>query len=644
MAGILIVEDERVVAWNLQTSLEKLGYVVAGNIASGEKAVDLAEKLKPDLILMDIRLQGSMDGIEAAARIRDRLHIPIIYLTAYADEPTLKRAMATDPYGYLIKPFKRTELHTTITTALRRSQLERQLQISEARFQDLAANLPSVIYRVLHQLDGSNRWLYISPSFQNLFETDLVSFQQGGEFIESSIYPDDVSSLEESLYNALETTLTLKWEGRIVVSSQQMKWIQVASRVTRQENGEIICDGLIEDISDRKRTELALQNQMQRQRLLAEITKQIHKSLDFNEILTTTVTQVRQILQVDRVLIFQLKSDGSGIVIQESVDPAFISTLGLQFLDRCFPSHCYDLYCRGQSQVIFDTNQEDLSGCLKNFMQQIGVKSKVVTPIIQHSEDLASVSHGEENILESSDAIIPKSQTVKLWGLLIVHTCGNHRQWQTEDVDLLHQIASNLAIALQQSELYQKLQQAKQQLERLAKIDALTHVANRRRFDEYLEQQWRRLTREQKPISLILCDIDQFKRYNDTYGHPAGDTCLVKIAREITSALQYPADLVARYGGEEFAVILPNTAQTGAEQVAVRIQEQIAQLQISHLSSDVKNYVTASLGIASMIPNENSCPSALIARADTALYQAKQQGRDRYCIVTDDRRSATNEK
>lgn len=87
--------------------------------------------------------------------------------------------MATDPYGYLIKPFKRTELHTTITTALRRSQLERQLQISEARFQDLAANLPSVIYRVLHQLDGSNRWLYISPSFQNLFETDLVSFQQG---------------------------------------------------------------------------------------------------------------------------------------------------------------------------------------------------------------------------------------------------------------------------------------------------------------------------------------------------------------------------------------------------------------------------------------------------------------------------------
>ncbi|MUH00003.1 diguanylate cyclase [Scytonema sp. UIC 10036] len=632
MAGILIVEDERVVAWNLQASLEKLGYTVAGNITSGEKAVDLAATLTPDLILMDIRLQGSMDGIEAATRIRERLNIPIVYLTAYADELTIARAMATDPYGYLIKPFKRTELQTTITTALRRSQLERQLQMSEARFQEVAANLPSVIYRLLHRRDGTNQWLYISPSFQNLFERDLVSFQQGGEFIQSSIYPEDVSSLKESVHAALETMQPLKWEGRIVISSGQMKWIQIANRPTRQDNGEIICYGLIEDISDRKLTELALQSQMQRQRLLTEITKQIHKSLDFHEILTTTVTQVRQILQVDRVLIFQLKSDGSGVVIQEYVDPAFPSTLGLQFSDRCFPSKCYDFYFRGQSQVIFDTNQEDLSNCLKSFMQHIGVKSKVVTPIIQHLEDLTTVSSTEENTLESSDPRILKSQTVKLWGLLIVHACYAHRQWKTQEVDLLHQIASNLAIALQQSELYQKLQQAKQQLEHLAKIDALTHVANRRRFDEYLQQQWQRSIREQRPLSLILCDIDQFKRYNDTYGHPEGDTCLVKIARAITNAVQYPADLVARYGGEEFAIILPNTTEKGAVQVAVNIQEQVAQLQISHSSSDIKNYVTVSLGIASIVPDENSSPSALIATADMALYQAKQQGRDRYCI------------
>jgi diguanylate cyclase (GGDEF)-like protein len=234
--------------------------------------------------------------------------------------------------------------------------------------------------------------------------------------------------------------------------------------------------------------------------------------------------------------------------------------------------------------------------------------------------------------LESDDATMPKSQTVKLWGLLIVHACYTERKWQPEEVDLLHQIASNLAIALQQSELYQKLQQAKQQLELLAKIDALTHVANRRRFDEYVQQQWQRLTRDQKPLSLILCDIDQFKSYNDTYGHPAGDTCLVKIARAITNAVQYPADLVARCGGEEFAIILPNTTATGAVEVARRIQEQIAQLQIYHPSSNVKNFVTVSLGIASTVPCENTFPSELIAKADTALYQAKQQGRDRYCI------------
>ncbi|MEC4815448.1 MAG: diguanylate cyclase [Scytonema sp. PMC 1069.18] len=748
MADIIIVEDERVAAWNIQAALEKFGYTVVANVASGEKAVLLAETLKPDLVLMDICLPGEIDGIEAATKIRNRFHIPIVYLTAHTDDKTISRAIATDPYGYLIKPFKRTELHTTITTALRRCQSEKQLEAtqqwlastlnsigdgtittdreghitfinpvaeaitgwqkseaigkhidtvmelyhnetrqamenpllqamregfpvqlpeqcllrtrvgqerniddvatpirdrwgqvtggvvvfrditerqrmqaalreSDARFQMLAANLPGVIYRLLRRLDGSVEFLYVSPGFRALFEMDWEFFEQGGEPLQSLLYSDDdVNSLYAAVDTALQTFQSLAWEGRILLSSGTIKWIQIMSHLTCQENGEIIFDGLIVDISDRKRTEQALQKQMQREQLLAELAQQIHKSLDLHEILNTVVTEVRQILQVDRVLVIQLDSNCSGVVIQESVDSALPATLGLNFNDECFLPEAYDSYWQGQMHIVSDTTGY-WSNCLRELMQNLDVKSKVVIPILQHQETSKTGS---------------KSETRKLWGLLIVNACYDYRQWQSEEVDLLRQISHHLAIALHQSELYQELQLVNQQLEYLVTIDGLTQVANRRRFDEYLQQQWNQLVREQQPLSLILCDIDYFKLYNDTYGHPAGDICLVQIAQAITYAVQRSTDLVARYGGEEFAIILPNTYAMGAAQVAITIQNQIHQLQVTHNASE-KKYVTLSQGIASTVPNQNNSPQALIAAADLALYQAKQQGRDRYCIV-----------
>jgi diguanylate cyclase (GGDEF)-like protein len=178
------------------------------------------------------------------------------------------------------------------------------------------------------------------------------------------------------------------------------------------------------------------------------------------------------------------------------------------------------------------------------------------------------------------------------------------------------------------------LQAANQELQRLAHLDGLTQVANRRCFDDYLAQEWRRLAREQLPLSLILCDVDFFKQYNDNYGHQVGDTCLCQIANAIRSAIQRPADLVARYGGEEFAVILPNTPLAGAVQVGQKIQAQVGQLQIPHIGSQINPFVTLSFGIASMIPVPDGNMAQLITATDRALYQAKLAGRDR--IATDD--------
>jgi len=187
--------------------------------------------------------------------------------------------------------------------------------------------------------------------------------------------------------------------------------------------------------------------------------------------------------------------------------------------------------------------------------------------------------------------------------------------------------------------LYQKMEQehllmaqlevANQELRRIASIDSLTQLANRRSFDEQLEQEWQRLTREQAPISLLLFDIDCFKSYNDTYGHPSGDECLKQVASMINQGIRRPADLAARYGGEEFAVILPNTQGLGAMHIAQHIQMQVKAAAIPHLGSTVNPWVTLSCGIATCVPSPKTSCSALIAEADRALYRAKLQGRDR---------------
>lgn len=180
-------------------------------------------------------------------------------------------------------------------------------------------------------------------------------------------------------------------------------------------------------------------------------------------------------------------------------------------------------------------------------------------------------------------------------------------------------------------QLYRDLEIANQELQRLACLDELTQLANRRRLDRYLDREWQRLAREGMSLSMILCDVDYFKLYNDTYGHQAGDRCLQEVAKAICQAVKRPADLVARYGGEEFAVILPNTGATGAIQVAKIIQAEIKALEITHPHSLV-GFVTLSLGVATTIPIPNLPPSHLILAADAALYAAKKQGRDRIVL------------
>uniref|UniRef100_Q47FN5 diguanylate cyclase n=1 Tax=Dechloromonas aromatica (strain RCB) TaxID=159087 RepID=Q47FN5_DECAR len=173
-----------------------------------------------------------------------------------------------------------------------------------------------------------------------------------------------------------------------------------------------------------------------------------------------------------------------------------------------------------------------------------------------------------------------------------------------------------------------KLDAANQELIRISSTDSLTGVANRRYFDEAMSIEWRRARRHSNSIALLMCDIDYFKLYNDTYGHQAGDECLRKIAAAISRHTERPSDTVARYGGEKFAVILPETSIGGALMVAEKIRQATKELNITHASSPT-GQVGLSIGIASAAPGFDNPPDDLILAADKALYRAKKEGRDR---------------
>jgi diguanylate cyclase (GGDEF)-like protein/PAS domain S-box-containing protein len=492
-----------------------------------------------------------------------------------------------------------------------RQRVEEELRSSQHFIQQIADAAPYLLYiydftkqRNVYVNGQASKLLGYTPQEILQMETALFS---------SLVYPEDLLQLATHLHKfpSVEDGNILELEYRLKHRSGEWRWFrcrdQVFARTPEGRPKQIL--GTAQDITEYKRAEEALRQQNERELLMATITQHIRQSLDLNEVLRTTVTEVRQFLQADRVMIVRFHpytvslcaTPATGAVTVESVAPNCKPMLGETLQNFCFDEFFLEAYQHRGIRPLADVFAADLPQYQIDLLAQFDVRAYLVVPLVQ----------GEE-----------------LWGLLMAHQCSP-RQWMQLEVELLSSLAAQLAIAIKQAELYQQLQEANQKLERLATLDELTQLANRRRFDQYLETEWRRQSREQTPLSLILCDIDSFKSYNDTYGHPGGDECLRRVAGAIGDAVDRPSDLVARYGGEEFAVILPNTEITEAVQVAEHIQVKIAALQLPHAGSLVSNYITVSLGVASMIPASESGAEILIAAADLALYQAKDKGRDR---------------
>ncbi len=202
----------------------------------------------------------------------------------------------------------------------------------------------------------------------------------------------------------------------------------------------------------------------------------------------------------------------------------------------------------------------------------------------------------------------------------------NQPQHLNQYLKLANRIVNICGLAIENTRHYQRIKE-------LSDTDGLTGIANRRKLEDHLSSEWRRMQREQKPLALLMCDIDYFKNYNDLYGHQAGDECLKVVAAALAKHSQRSGDLAARYGGEEFTMVLPSVDLKCAEQLAEKIRLAIEELMIKHDSSSVSEYVTLSIGVACVVPTAESSAEKLIAMADSALYTAKAAGRNRVVVA-----------
>ncbi len=199
---------------------------------------------------------------------------------------------------------------------------------------------------------------------------------------------------------------------------------------------------------------------------------------------------------------------------------------------------------------------------------------------------------------------------------------------------LEHEERTNWLMLQHEHLLFDKLEAGNRRLDQLTRFDPLTEIANRRHFDEFLGQVWARARQDGQDVALLMMDIDNFKLYNDHYGHPVGDVCLQQVAAAMSRHLRKPGDLVARFGGEEFIAVLSKTSLPEAMAAAERVREAVWRLQRPHEASPVQPWVTVSIGVACLRANADQASlTRLLAQADEALYKAKSQGRNQACTL-----------
>lgn len=550
---ILIVEDEGIIAMDIRNQLEGFGYDVVGTAFSGGQAITLATEHRPDLVIMDIVLKGNMDGIGAAQSITKTLNIPVIFLTAYSDPATLRRAQKTGAYGYLIKPFRPDELHASIEVALYKHQLEQKLKASEQWF---AKTLHCISDAVI-ATDADGKVRFLNPVAESAIGRSL-------EQAKGADVGDLITFMNETNRSVIDNPVPITLKTRTVIStdcstllvkpSGEEVPIDDGSAPIFGDDGTLMGAVLVfRDISARRQME----------KLLRESEERFHSAFDLAAIGMALIAVHGRFLQVNHSL-----------------------------------------------SRIFGYSEEELL-----------------------DSDLQMLTHGEAHNLELGRYLHQLlSDELPSFQLEVEcrHKVPGKNVWVLLSASLVRSLEDEPQYFIIQIQDITDRKFAEQQLIYLANHDPLTGLLNRDQFHNRLTQALSSVQRHDSKLALMYFDLDRFKLINDTLGHRVGDLLLQEVSTRLKSSVR-ANDILARLGGDEFIVLLSDIHQiTDAARIA---QKTIEMLTRPFAIEGYDLVVTASIGI-SIFPDDGEDSQTLLMNADTAMYLAKEHGKNNYQFYT----------
>lgn len=312
-AKVLVVEDEKIIAKDIESTLKRIGHESAGSVAKGEEAISAAEKIHPDLILMDITLKGEMDGIEAARIINKKFSIPIVYITAHQDEDTIEKTKDTNPYGYITKPLDDRDLSTAINSAVYRRDVESKLKDAEDKYFRLSENAPDLIFR---QELGSGKYTYVNNSSIKLTGYSPEDFYKNNSLLDSIVDPEYHEQYHYAHKMMLESSTAVPFEYMINHKYGKKIWLNQRSVVLRDKaNNPVAVEAILTDITERKLYENKLEETTKKLRALSNYHQKIREDerLTISREIHDQLGQDLTVLKMDLAIIAKKEKKTSAI-------------------------------------------------------------------------------------------------------------------------------------------------------------------------------------------------------------------------------------------------------------------------------------------------------------------------------------------
>ncbi|MBD1909679.1 MULTISPECIES: PAS domain S-box protein [unclassified Leptolyngbya] len=428
---------------------------------------DIAIPLEPELqdgILEQLEAEGSII-YEHRYRRKDGAEIPV------------------EINAQLIEYEEQLAIQCFVRDISQRKQAEDSLRQQQQQLASIAANFPGAIYREVLSSSGQVTLPFVSEGIQDVCGYPSDQLMADPTLLPQSIHPGDRPLFIEQLQDSRQTLQSLDQEYRICPMGNQTRWVREVARFFRDEDGNTIADGVIIDVTDRKEAQIALQRQLDQERLLRQVVEHIHQSLNLDSTLQLIVEDVRQYLQTDRVLIFRFNSDWTGEIVVEAVsDPSLsVADWGVRL-----PHPDLDSFLSGNALFASDIHHSDLQQSYTDLLfHQAQVRAMLTVPIMVQQEG-------------DTDQDPAGSPVVRLWGILMVHHCSDIREWQDFEVDLLQKLATQAGIGIYQAELYRQLQV---ELQERRRVEAEIRVLNAE-----LEQRVLQRTEQLRRTNVELAD------------------------------------------------------------------------------------------------------------------------------------------